>query len=76
MQSIEQYSYRETKEQNSNGCQLIVKKDGMLDSLDSRERSYDNSATGINFTMFVFVVVVRIFFYNKYTIQNPVFFHV
>ena len=76
----EQHSYRETKEQNSNGCKLIVKKDGMLDSLDARERSYDNSANGINFTirkvnlMFVFVVVVWIFFFNKYTIQNPVFF--
>ena len=42
MQSVEQHSYRETKEQNSNGCKLIVKKDGMLDSLDARERSYDN----------------------------------
>ena len=80
MQSVEQHSYRETKEQNSNGCKLIVKKDGMLDSLDARERSYDNSANGINFTirkvnlMFVFVVVVWKFFFNKYTIQNPVFF--
>ena len=80
MQSVEQHSYRETKEQNSNGCKLIVKKDGMLDSLDARERSYDNSANGINFTikkvnlMFVFVVDVWKFFFNKYTIQNPVFF--
>ena len=80
MQSVEQHSYCETKEQNSNGCKLIVKKDGMLDSLDARERSYDNSANDINFTirkvnlMFVFVVVVWIFFFNKYTIQNPVFF--
>ena len=80
MQSVEQHSYRETKEQNSNGSKLIVKKDGMLDSLDARERSYDNSANGINFTirkvnlMFVFVVVVWIFFFNKYTTQNPVFF--
>ena len=71
MQSVEQHSYRETKEQNSNGCQPIVKKDGMLDSLDVRERSYDNSANGINFTirkvnlMFVFVVVVWIFFFNN-----------
>ena len=79
MQSVEQHSYRETKEQNSNGCKLIVKKDGMLDSLDARERSYDNSANGINFMirkvnlMFVFVVIVSIFFFNKYTIQNPVF---
>ena len=64
MQSVEQYSYRETKEQNSNGCKLIVKKDGTLDSLDARERSYDNSVNGINFTirkvnlMFIFVVLV------------------
>ena len=42
MQSVEQQSYRETKEQNSDGCKLMVKKDGMLDSLDARERSYDN----------------------------------
>ena len=47
MQSVEQHSYRETKEQNSNGCKLIVKKDGMLDSLDARERSYDNSVQGM-----------------------------
>ena len=52
----------------------------MLDSLDARERSYDNSANGINFTirkvnlMFVFIVVVWIFFFNKCTIQNPLFF--
>ena len=57
-----------------------MKKDAMLDSLDARERSYDNSANGINFTirkvnlMFVFIVVVWIFFFNKYMIQNPVFF--
>ena len=80
MQSIEQHYYRETEEQNSNGCKLLVKKDDMLDSLDARERSYDNSANGINFTirkvnlMFVFIVVVWIFFFNKYMIQNPVFF--
>ena len=80
MQSIEQHYYRETEEQNSNGCKLLVKKDVMLDSLDARERSYDNSANGINFTirkvnlMFVFIVVVWIFFFNKYMIQNPVFF--
>ena len=80
MQSIEQHYYRETGEQNSNGCKLLVKKDAMLDSLDARERSYDNSANGINFTirkvnlMFVFIVVVWIFFFNKYMIQNPVFF--
>ena len=80
MQSIEQHYYRETEEQNSNGCKLLVKKDVMLDSLDARERSYDNSANGINFTirkvnlMFVFIVVVWIFFFNKYVIQNPVFF--
>ena len=80
MQSIEQHYYRETEEQNSNGCKLLVKKDAMLDSLDVRERSYDNSANGINFTIrrvnltFVFIVVVWIFFFNKYMIQNPVFF--
>ena len=80
MQSVEQHSYRETKEQNSNGCKLIVKKDGMLDSLDARERSYDNSANDTNFTIrevnltFVFVVAVWIFFFNKYMMQNPVFF--
>ena len=80
MQSIEQHYYRETEEQNSNGCKLLVKKDAMLDSLDARERSYDNSANGINFTirkvnlMFVFIVVVWKFFFNKYMIQNPVFF--
>ena len=80
MQSIQQHYYRETEEQNSNGCKLLVKKDAMLDSLDARERSYDNSANGINFTirkvnlMFVFIVVVWIFFFNKYMIQNPVFF--
>ena len=80
IQSIEQHEYRETEEQNSNGYKLLVKKDAMLDSLDARERSYDNSANGINFTigkvnlMFVFIVVVWIFFLNKYMIQNPVFF--
>ena len=80
MQSIEQHYYRETEEQHSNGCKLLVKKDAMLDSLDARERSYYNSANGINFTirkvnlMFVFIVVVWIFFFNKYMIQNPVFF--
>ena len=57
-----------------------MKKDDMLDSLDGKERSYDNSTNGINFTirkvnlMFVFIVVVWIFFFNKYMIQNPVFF--
>ena len=71
---------RETEEQNSNGCKLLVKKDAMLDSLDARERSYDNSANGINFTirkvnlMFVFIVVVWIFSFNKYVIQGSVFF--
>ena len=73
MQSIEQHYYRETEEQNSNGSKLLVKK-------DARERGYDNSANGINFTirkvnlMFFFIVVVWIFFFNKYMIQNPVFF--
>ena len=57
-----------------------MKKDALLDSLDARERSYDNSANGINFTirkvnlMFVLIVVVWIFFFKKYMIQNPVFF--
>ncbi|CAH3162651.1 unnamed protein product, partial [Pocillopora meandrina] len=51
MQSIEQHYHRETEEQNSNGRKLLVKKDAMLDSLDARERSYDNSANGINFTI-------------------------
>ena len=80
MQSIDQHYYRETEEQNSNGCKLLVKKDAMLDSLDARERSYDNSANGINFTirkvnvMFVFIVFVWIFFFDKYMIQNPVCF--
>ena len=43
----------------------------MLDSLDDKKRSCDNSTNGINFTirkvnlMFVFVVVVWIFFFNK-----------
>ena len=80
MQSFEQHYYRETEEQNSNGCKLLVKKDAMLDSLDARERSYDNSANRTNFTirkvnlMFVFILVVWIFFSNKYMIQNPVFF--
>ena len=32
MQSIEQHYYRETEEQNSNGCKRLVKKDAMLDS--------------------------------------------
>ena len=44
----------------------------MLDSLDAKEDSYDNSTNGINFTirevnlMFVFIVVVWIFFFTKY----------
>ena len=46
MQSIEQHYYRETEEQNSNGYKVLVKKDTMLDSLDARERSYDNSTNG------------------------------
>ena len=80
MQSIEQHYDRENGEQNSNGCKLLVKKDAVLDPFDTRERSYDNSANGINFTirkvnlMFVFIVVVWILFFNKYMIQNPVFF--
>ena len=57
-----------------------MKKDSVLDSLDAKERSYDNCTNGINFTirkvnlMFVFIVVVWIFFFNKHMIQNPVFF--
>ena len=43
MQSIKQRYYRETEENNYNGCKLLVKKDDMLDSLDGKERSYDNS---------------------------------
>ena len=80
MQSIEQHYYRESEEHNYNGYKLLVKKDAMLDSLDGKERSYDNSTNGNNFTirkvnlMFVFIVVVWIFFFNKYVIQNPVFF--
>ena len=80
MKSIERRYCRETEEQNSNGCKLLVKKDAMLDSLDAKERSYDISTNGINFTiikvniMFVFSVVVWIFFFKKYMIQNPVFF--
>ena len=64
MQSIEQHYYRETEEQNYNGCKLLVKKDDMLDSLDGKGRT-----NGINFTirkvnlMFVFIVVVWIFFF-------------
>ncbi|RMX42500.1 hypothetical protein pdam_00020419 [Pocillopora damicornis] len=42
--SIEQHYYRETEEQNSNGCKRLVKKDAM-------ERSYDNSANGTNLTI-------------------------
>ena len=59
--------------------QLLVKKDAMLDSLDARECSYDNSTNDINFMirkvnlMYVFIVVVWIFFFSKYVIQNPVF---
>ncbi|RMX60545.1 hypothetical protein pdam_00001413 [Pocillopora damicornis] len=45
MQSIEQHYYRETEEHNYNGYKLLVKKD-MLDSLDGKERSYDNSTNG------------------------------
>ena len=56
-----------------------MKKD-MLDSLDGKELRYDNSTNGINLAirkvnlMFVFIVVVWIFFFNKYVIQNPVVF--
>ena len=80
MQSIEQHHYRETEEHNYNGCKLLAKKDDILDSLDGKERSYDNSTNGINFTirkvnlMFVFIVVVWIFFFNKHMIQILCFF--
>ena len=56
-----------------------MKKDAMLDSLDAKESSYDNSTNGINFTirkmniMFLFMVV-WILFFNKYMIQNLVSF--
>ena len=79
MQSTEQHYYRDTEEQNSNRCKLLVKKDAMLDSLDAKESSYDNSTNGINFTirkmniMFLFMVV-WILIFNKYMIQNPVSF--
>ena len=59
---------------------MLVKKDFMLDSLDAKERNYDNNTNGIDFTirkvklMFVFIAVAWIFFFNKYMIQNPVFF--
>ena len=80
MQSIEQHYYRETEEQNSNGCKLLGKRDAMSDSLDAKDCSCDNSTNGINFTsrkvnlMFVFIAVVWIFFFDNYMIQNPVFF--
>ena len=57
-----------------------MKKDVILDSLDAKERSCDNSTNGISFRirkvnhMFVFIVVVWIFFFSKYMIQNPMFF--
>ena len=57
-----------------------MKKDALLNSLDPKERSYDNSVNGINFTirkvnlMFVYIVVVWVLFFKKYIIQNPVFF--
>ena len=79
MQSIEQLYYRETEEQNSNGSKLLVRKDAMLDSLNAKERNYDNNTNGIDFTirkvnlMFVFIAVVWIFLFSKYMIQNPVF---
>ena len=53
-----------------------------MDSLDAKERSYEYSTNGINFTirkvnlMFVFIVVVWKFFFDKYMIQNPVSFFV
>ena len=65
MQSVEQHSYRETKEQNSNGCKLIVKKDGMLDSLDARERSYDNSVQGTKYGRFTTINISK-YKYSEY----------
>ena len=81
MQSIQQHYYRETEEQNSYRCKLHAKKDAMLDSLDAKERTYDNtiavrmvllSRSKVNLT-FAFIVIVWIFFINKYMIQNPGF---
>ena len=81
MQSIQQHYYRETEEQNSYRCKLHAKKDAMLDSLDAKERTYDNTITvrmvllsrsKVNLT-FAFIVIVWIFFINKYMIQNPGF---
>ena len=81
MQSIQQHYYRETEEQNSYRCKLHGKKDAMLDSLDAKERTYDNTITvrmvllsrsKVNLT-FAFIVIVWIFFINKYMIQNPGF---
>ena len=80
MQSIEQHYYHETEELNCNGCKLLERKDAMLDSLDAKEDSYDNSTNGINFTirevnlMFVFIVVVWIFFFTKYMTKILCFF--
>ena len=60
-------SYRETEEQNSNGCKLLVRKDVMLDSLNAKERNYDNNTNGIDFTirkvklMFVFRFQIFLF---------------
>ena len=57
-----------------------MKQEAKMDSLDAKERSYDYSTNGINFTirkvnlMFVFTEVVWKFFFNKYVIQNPVVF--
>ena len=57
-----------------------MKKDAILNPLDAKERSCDNSTYSIDFTnrkvnlMFVFIVAVWIFVFNKYMIQNPVFF--
>ena len=52
-----------------------------MDSPDARERSYDNSTNGVNFTIrkvnltfFFYCNIAWILFFNKYMIQNPVFF--
>ena len=51
MESNEQHYYRKIEEQNSNACKLLVKKDTMLDSIDAKERSYNKSTNGIDFTI-------------------------
>ena len=76
MQSIEQHYYRETKEKNSNCCKLLVKKDAMLDSLNARERSHDNSANGSSESYVCFHCSYMHILFDKYMIQNPIFVYV